>query len=108
MREGLTFTPPLAADFAPVKGAEECDLQPGGTASTLPNFSAKPIHLVGSELGLIAGLPCAVKAFAQAGITAKYTYLPDLGFNGNGHFMMAETDNGELAQVIIDLAAEIK
>jgi len=108
MRDGLTFEPPLAADFTPSKSADDCELQPENQVSRLPNFSGKPVHLVGSELGLIAGLPCAVKAFAQAGVTAKYTYLPDLGFQGNGHFMMAETNNGELAQVIIDLAAAIK
>lgn len=108
MSEGLTFEPPLADDFAPEKDAENCELQPKARPSKLPNYVGKPIHLVGSELGLIAGLPCAVKAFAQAGVTAKYTYMPDLGFKGNGHFMMAETNNGELAQVIIELAEEIE
>jgi pimeloyl-ACP methyl ester carboxylesterase len=108
VREGLTFDPPLPADFTAQKDAEDCELQAAGNPGKLVNYSGKPIHLVGSELGLIAGLPCAVKAFAQAGVTAKYTYLPDLGFTGNGHFMMAETNNGELAQVIIKLAAEIE
>lgn len=107
MREGLTFEPPLAADFSATKDADDCELQPEGQPSSLPNYIDKPIHLVGSELGLIAGLPCAVKAFAQAGVKVKYTYLPDIGFTGNGHFMMAETNNGDLAQVIIDLAAGI-
>jgi len=108
MREGLTFAPPLPADFAPVKDADECELQVEGQVSRLPRFIGKPIHLVGSELGLIAGLPCAVKAFAQAGVDVQYTWLPDLGFKGNGHFMMAETNNGELAQVIINLADAIE
>lgn len=108
MSEGLTFEPPLAEDFAPVKDSENCELQPAGEPSKLANYIGKPIHLVGSELGLIAGLPCAVKAFAQAGVQAKYTYLPDHGFEGNGHFMMAETNNGELAALIIKLADEIE
>jgi pimeloyl-ACP methyl ester carboxylesterase len=108
MRSGLTFEPALPEDFAPVKDADDCELQPAGSPARLPRFVGKHLHLVGSELGLIAGLPCAVKAFAQAGVTTRYTYLPDLGFMGNGHFMMAETNNGELAQVIIDLAGSIK
>jgi pimeloyl-ACP methyl ester carboxylesterase len=108
VRSGLTFEPDLPADFAPVKDAEGCDLQPAGNPSRLSNYVDKPVHLVGSELGLIAGIPCAVKSLTQAGVDVKYTYLPDLGFTGNGHFMMAETNNGELAGVIINLAEEIE
>lgn len=108
MRSGLTFEPPLAAGFEPVKDRDGCELQPQEQVSLLPRYAGKSIHLVGSELGLTAGLPCAVKAFAQAGVPVKYTYLPDLGFTGNGHFMMGETNNGDLAQVIIALAAAIR
>jgi pimeloyl-ACP methyl ester carboxylesterase len=108
VRSGLTFEPDLPADFMPVKDSEGCELQPGANPSRLSNYVDKPIHLVGSEMGRIAGLPCAVKAFTQAGVNVKYTYLPDLGFLGNGHFMMGETNNGELAQVIIDLAEEME
>lgn len=107
MRKGLTFEPPLPADFAPVKDEENCELQPADNPGQLVRYQDKPIHLVASEMGLIAGLPCAIKAFKQAGVSVQYTYLPDLGFFGNGHFMMAETNNGELAQVIIDLATKI-
>ncbi len=107
IREGLTFEPALAADFAPYKDAEGCEMQSPNNPSRLLNFAAVPVHLVGSELGLIAGLPCAVKVFQQAGVSVDYTYLPDLGFFGNGHFMMAEKNNGELAQIFIDLAASI-
>lgn len=107
-RSGLTFEPPLAEDFEAVRDSDDCTLQPRDAVSALPSFVGKPIHLVGSELGLIAGLPCAVKAFRQVKADASYTYLPDLGLRGNGHFMMAETNNGEIAKVIIDLAAKIK
>jgi hypothetical protein len=37
-----------------------------------------------------------------------YTYLPDLGFTGNGHYMMSEANNGELADVIIRMAEEFE
>ena len=108
VRSGLTFVPALPTDFAPVKDAENCAMQATDKVSTLSHYAGKPVMLVGSELGLIQGIPCAVKALTQAGVDVKYTYLPDLGFMGNGHFMMAETNNGELAQVIIDLATAIK
>ncbi len=108
IRHGLTFEPELAEDFTPVEDAEGCEMQPENAASQLANYSSIPVHLVGSELGLIAGLPCAVKVFTQAGVEVKYTYLPNIGFTGNGHFMMAEKNNGELAQIFIDIARSIK
>ncbi len=107
IREGLTFVPALPGDFEPYKDAEGCEMQSPNSPSRLVNFAKVPVHLVGSELGLIAGLPCAVKVFEQAGVSVDYTYLPDLGFLGNGHFMMAEKNNGELARIFIDLAASI-
>jgi pimeloyl-ACP methyl ester carboxylesterase len=107
LRRNLSFAPPLPEDFEPVRDAEDCELQPAQTASVLSHYEKIPVHLVGSELGLVAGLPCAVKAFSQAGVNVRYTYLPDLGLRGNGHFMMAETNNGDIAQIIIDLAKSI-
>lgn len=107
MRKGLSFEPALPEDFTPSKDAGDCELQ-GDTPSRLPGWRHIRVHLVGSELGLSASLPCAVKAFKQAGVAAQYTYLPDLGFRGNGHFMMAETNNGDLARVIIGLAEEME
>jgi pimeloyl-ACP methyl ester carboxylesterase len=108
MRGGLTFEPALPQDFTPVKDQQDCELQGTEPASQLVNYRDIEVHLVGSELGLIAALPCAVKAFSEAGVDVKYTYLPDLGFTGNGHFMMAETNNGDLAGAIIKLAAAIE
>jgi len=106
MREGLSFTPPLPESFTPARDADECELQTADAASKLPHFPM--VHLVGSELGLTGGLLCAEKAFAQAGVKVKYTYLPDLGFTGNGHFMMAELNNGDLARVMMQLADDIE
>jgi pimeloyl-ACP methyl ester carboxylesterase len=108
IRHGLTFQPALSEDFSPYEDSAGCEMQAPGSPARLVNYQNIPVHLVGSELGLTAGLPCAVKVFEQADVTVKYTYLPDLGFTGNGHFMMAETNNGELAQIFIDLAASIQ
>ena len=82
-------------------------MQSADAPSQLISYADIPVHLVGSELGLIAGLPCAVKVFEQASVSVTYTYLPDLGFNGNGHFMMAEKNNGEIVKIFIDLADSI-
>jgi len=108
IRKGLTFTPPLPEGFEPTKDSEGCEMQGGNSPSALTSYANIPVHLIGSELGLIAGLPCAVKVFQQAGVKVEYTFLPDIGFHGNGHFMMAEKNNGELAQIFIDIAASIK
>lgn len=108
IRKDLTFEPALGDDFKPWTDADGCEMQPQRAPSRLINFTGFPVHLVGSEMGLIAGLPCAEKVFRQAGVTVKYTYLPDLGFRGNGHFMMAEKNNGEIARIFIDLAASIE
>jgi len=107
MRSGLGFEPPLPPDFIPSKNAADCELQ-GPDPSRLPRWQNIKVRLVGSELGLSDSLPCTVEAFRQAGVPASYTYLPDLGFTGNGHYMMAETNNGELARVIIGLAEEME
>jgi len=108
LRNGLSFDPPLPADFQPVEDKEGCAMQPAERVSALPGFRGKPIRLVGSEMGLIAALPCAVKVFEQVEADVSYTYLPDLGLKGNGHFMMAESNNGEIAQVILDMVSKIK
>lgn len=108
IHNSLTFKPPLPADFEPVADKDGCEMQDPAAPSRLVNFSGFPVHLIGSEYGLIAGLPCAVKVFKQAGVDVDYTWLPDIGFKGNGHFMMAETNNGEIAKIFIDIAAGIK
>lgn len=108
IRHGLTFNPPLAEDFKPVKDDDDCDLQGSDQPSRLKHFAKIPVRIVGSEMGLVAGLPCAIKTFQEAGVKAEYTYLPDLGFFGNGHFMMVEKNNGELAQIIIKLARDFE
>jgi pimeloyl-ACP methyl ester carboxylesterase len=107
MRSGLHFEPPLPEDFSPVKGSDNCELQ-SGTPSRLPHWKGIKVELVGSEHGLSDALPCAVQAFRQAGVAARYTYLPDLGLRGNGHYMMAETNNGEVVRVVIGLAEKME
>ena len=108
MRMGLTFDPPLPEQFIPKKDGDDCELQGHAPASRLVHFERFAVHLVGSEQGLNEGLPCAEKAFRQAGVRVRYTYLPDLGYRGNGHYMMVESNNGALAKVIMGLAEDFE
>lgn len=108
MRMGLTFEPPLPQEFVPARDEEDCDLQDHEPVSQLVRFKQIGVHLVGSEQGLNDGLPCAEKAFRQAGVRVRYTYLPDLGYRGNGHYMMVESNNGALAKVIMRLVQEFE
>jgi pimeloyl-ACP methyl ester carboxylesterase len=106
-RRGLTFDPQLPRDFSATKDEAECDMQAPDKVSKLKHLENKRVFLVASEHGLKAGQECAAKALRQAGVNAEYVYLPDQGFKGNGHFMMAETNNGEIAGLIMKLAAKI-
>lgn len=103
VRSGLTFEPPLGEDFAPE--GEDCLSWPG-EASTLTNLADIPVVLVGSEnRSSPEAMQCSVDALAAAGVDASYVYMNDEGIEGTGHFMMAETNNAESAQVFIDIAS---
>jgi pimeloyl-ACP methyl ester carboxylesterase len=107
VRRSLSFEPELPQDFRPTRDDAECDMQPADKVSILKHLKGKQVFLVASEFGLKAGQECAAKALRQAGVNAEYVYLPDHGFKGNGHFMMAETNNGEVAGLIMKLAEKI-
>lgn len=44
----------------------------------------------------------SVAAINGAGGTAKFMYLPALGIKGNGHMMMMDKNNLQIADLIID------
>ena len=44
----------------------------------------------------------SIAAINAAGGTAKFMYLPALGIKGNGHMMMMEKNNLQIADLIID------
>jgi pimeloyl-ACP methyl ester carboxylesterase len=108
LRKGLTFVPALSRDFEPVQDEEDCDLQPKNSVSTLVNLQKVPVKIIGAELGLTRSLPCSLKAMRQAGVDVDYLFLPDIGITGNGHLLMAERNNGEIAQALIELMSAIK
>ena len=106
--EGLTFDPALPEGFEPVQNAEGCDVQPEDAVSTLTNLADIPVVLIGAPESFLAeGQPCHLAAMQQAGIDASLVSFGDLGAPGTGHFAMAETNNADSAQVMIDIATEL-
>jgi len=110
IRSAMSFSPALPANFSGVEAADGCMMQAQGSVSRLTNLAGKPVAMVGSEHGLTQamGMECATNILSQAGVDASFVYLPDLGLNGNGHFMMAETNSYQVVEVIIELAFEME
>ena len=67
-------------------------------ARQLPNLQKMPILILTSESSYHAAYDhCTVKYFEQAGVHPKWVRLPDVGIHGNGHMMMLEKNNMEIA-----------
>jgi hypothetical protein len=43
---------------------------------------------------------CTAKFLSDAGVANTYVRLPDVGIKGNGHMMMLEKNNLEIAQFL--------
>jgi pimeloyl-ACP methyl ester carboxylesterase len=70
-------------------------------ARQLPNLQKVPILIVTSEASYHTAYDhCTVKYLEQAGVHATWTKLADVGIKGNGHMMMLEKNNQEVATVI--------
>lgn len=105
----LTYAPSLAtpADLAPVRQEKpdapdlvRCWLQKT-PAHSLPNLAKVPTLIVTSEASYHAPYDhCTVKYLQQAGVRPKWIKLPDVGIRGNGHMMMLEKNNMEIAAVM--------
>jgi pimeloyl-ACP methyl ester carboxylesterase len=105
----LTYSPSAAtpADLAPVRQEKpdapdvvRCWLQKT-PARTLPNLARLPILIVTSEASYHAPYDhCTVKYLQQAGVRPTWIKLADAGIHGNGHMMMLEKNNMEIAAVM--------
>ena len=74
-----------------------CWLQPA-SARQLTNLQGVPILIVTSEASYHAPYDhCTAKYLAQAGVKNTFVRLPDIGIKGNGHMMMLEKNNLEIA-----------
>ena len=111
---GITSVPlsyaPAAADAgqlaivreekADEPGLAACWLQ-AAPARQLPQLQKLPILILTAEASYHAPYDhCTVKYLEQAGVHSTWTRLADAGIHGNGHMMMLEKNNMEIAEVI--------
>jgi pimeloyl-ACP methyl ester carboxylesterase len=95
--EDLKMTREAAAD-----GPElvRCWAQ-GASARQLPNLQGIPILIIVSEASYHAPYDhCTSKYLAQAGVKHDFVRLPDVGIRGNGHMMMLEKNNLDIAALL--------
>ena len=105
----LTYAPAAAkaTDLAIVRDAKpdapdlaRCWLQQS-PARRLPNLTKTPILIVTSEASYHAVYDhCTVKYLQQAGVQPAWIKLADAGIHGNGHMMMLEKNNMDIAAVM--------
>lgn len=70
-------------------------------ARQLPNLQKMPQLILTSEASYHAAYDhCTVKYLEQAGVHATWIKLGDAGIHGNGHMMMIEKNNQDVAAVI--------
>jgi pimeloyl-ACP methyl ester carboxylesterase len=108
-RGPLTYAPPAASPEdlkmtrqAAADGPElvRCWAQ-GAPARQLPNLMGIPILIVVSEASYHAPYDhCTSKYLAQAGVQHEFVRLPDKGIRGNGHMMMLEKNNLDIAALL--------
>ncbi|HEX4643887.1 MAG TPA: alpha/beta hydrolase [Candidatus Acidoferrales bacterium] len=105
----LTYSPPASSpsDLAIVRqdqpdspDVSRCWLQKE-PARQLPQLRKVPILVVTSESSYHSGYDhCTVKYLEQAGVHVTWIKLADAGIHGNGHMMMLEKNNQEVAAVM--------
>jgi pimeloyl-ACP methyl ester carboxylesterase len=105
----LAYSPPAATagDLAIVRqdqpdapGLSRCWLQQA-PARQLPNLLTLPILIVTAEASYHAPYDnCTVKYLEQAGVRSTWIKLADAGVHGNGHMMMLEKNNQEIAAIL--------
>jgi pimeloyl-ACP methyl ester carboxylesterase len=105
----LTYSPPAAnaSDLAIMRQEQpddpdvsRCWMQKS-PARQLPNLQKVPILVVTSEASYHRAYDhCTVKYLEQAGVHLTWIKLADAGIHGNGHMMMLEKNNMEIAAVM--------
>jgi pimeloyl-ACP methyl ester carboxylesterase len=111
----IKYDPPVT-DFAQLKIVEEttadgpklerCRLQ-AEPARRLPNLKAVPILIISGEASYHAPYEhCISKFLTQSGVPNTFIRLADKGIRGNGHMMMLEKNNLEIAALMARWLAE--
>ena len=76
-------------------------------ARQLPNLQKVPILVVTAEASYHAPYDhCTVRYLDQAGVRSTWVKLGDIGIHGNGHMLMLEKNNQEIAKVMADWLAK--
>lgn len=106
----LTYSPPasLASDLA-IERQEKPDAPDlsrcwaqKSPARMLPNLKKIPILILTAEASYHAPYDhCTVRYLEQAGVHPNWVKLADIGIHGNGHMMMLEKNNIEIARVML-------
>jgi hypothetical protein len=72
-------------------------------ARRLPNLTGIPILIVAAEASYHAAYDhCTSKFLTQAGVENEFIRLEDEGLTGNGHMIMIEQNNHEVADFLIE------
>ena len=110
-RGKLAYEPPAATpeelklvrqEEADGPGLVRCFLQ-AESARHLPHLEGIPILILTSEASYHTPYDhCTARFLAQAGVKNSFVRLPDRGIRGNGHMMMLENNNLEIAALIRD------
>jgi pimeloyl-ACP methyl ester carboxylesterase len=114
----LTYDPPVkdAAELSTVQQAEPdgpdlaaCWLQTA-PARKLAKLQGIPVMIATSEASYHAAYDhCTAKYLAQAGVPNTFMRLADHGIRGNGHMVMIEKNNLEIAKLVDDwIVANVK
>jgi pimeloyl-ACP methyl ester carboxylesterase len=75
----------------------------------LTNLQRIPVVIVSSEASYHASYDhCTAQFLAQAGVKNTFIRLADRGIKGNGHMMMLEKNNLQIAAVMADWLKSIK
>lgn len=106
----VTYDPPVT-DIAEIKTTYVPNPEPGiagyflqaEPARKLPNLKNTKVVFVTADSSFASpGNPGGVAFLKQAGVQAEEIRLGALGIKGNGHMMMAEKNNREVLQPLID------
>jgi pimeloyl-ACP methyl ester carboxylesterase len=107
----LTFDPPASSPEALSPVRQEAPDGPGlargwlqrEPARRLPHLMKMPIVIVTAEASYHAVYDhLTVKFLEQAGVHPTFVQLKDRGIRGNGHMLMLEKNNAEIAKVMLD------
>ncbi len=105
----LTYDPPISSpDDLKVERQAKADApdlsrcwEQTSPARQLPNLQRVPILVLTAEASYHANYDhCTVKYLRQAGVQPTWIKLADAGIHGNGHMMMLEKNNQEIARLM--------